>query len=149
MIAMIDSVKDALTWIAANPLIMLIAGAVIADWNTRRKLVQENQVKKELREIEKQDKNVSAKLDQIICEQAKANETDKVLIVAMQDMLRNSIRTQHRTLMARKQMTYYDRDNINRMYESYKALGGNSTVTDMMNELKALPTVEDTKKDSH
>lgn len=146
---MIDMIKESLTWVAANPLLMLVAGAVIADWNTRRKMVQENQAKKELREIEKQERNVSAKLDQIICEQTKANETDKILTIAMQDMLRNSIRTQHRTLMARKHMTYYDRDNINRMYESYKALGGNSTVTDMINELKALPTVEDVKKDNH
>ena len=144
-----ETIKEILAWIATNPLLMLVAGAVITDWNARRKLVQENQAKKELLEIEKQERNVSAKLDRILEEQTKAKETDQTLVVAMQDILRNSIRTQHRTLMVRKQMTYYDRDNINRMYESYKALGGNSTVTDMMNELRALPTVEDIKKDSH
>lgn len=144
-----ETIKEILTWIATNPLLMLVVGAFITDWNARRKLAQENQAKKELLEIEKQERNVSAKLDRILEEQTKSKETDRVLVIAMQDILRNSIRTQHRTLMVRKQMTYYDRDNINRMYESYKALGGNSTVTDMMNELRALPTVEDIKKDSH
>lgn len=41
----------------------------------------------------------------------------------------------------------YGLDNINRMFEQYKALGGNGTVKSLVDELTAMPRSEDDMKE--
>lgn len=58
----------------------------------------------------------------------------------MQALLRDRIIQIYNHCMDRGFCPIYERENAEKLYTQYHALGGNGTVTDLMTKLKALPT---------
>lgn len=63
----------------------------------------------------------------------------------MQAQLRNSIIDQYNKYMDKKYIPIYAIENVLAMYVQYHALGGNGTITHLVEELKELPTREGVK----
>lgn len=59
-------------------------------------------------------------------------------------ILRNDIIMIHNDVIKNQQIAYTQSQNLNTMYEAYKALGGNGVIDVMMKEIKDMPvaTVE-------
>lgn len=55
-------------------------------------------------------------------------------------LLRNDIIQLHDKYMEKEYIPIYALDNVLKMYDAYHALGGNGTVTKLVEELKELPT---------
>lgn len=64
----------------------------------------------------------------------------KVEREAVRSLLRNEIISQHQHYLSEGSIPVYGRENLTSMYSSYHALGGNGTVTALMEEVMALPT---------
>lgn len=67
----------------------------------------------------------------------------KSLKLGVQAMLRDRIITSYYHYKARNSITLHGLENINRMYEQYKNLGGNGTVTILVDFLRTLEVVDD------
>ena len=57
-----------------------------------------------------------------------------------QALLRNQIIHNYEKYTDKEWMPLYARENIVEMYESYHALGGNGAITDLVEELRGLPS---------
>lgn len=79
----------------------------------------------------------------------KTQQEQDAIRVGVQALLRNEILDKYENYMRQGYIDIYGRDNLDRMYTQYKALGGNSTITLVMEELKALDTIDprEIKKD--
>lgn len=77
-------------------------------------------------------KRLSKKLKRQICDQKALKDGTKAL-------LRNSIIQMYDKYTEREQIPIYAMENVNEMYEAYHALGGNGTITKLMDALRALP----------
>lgn len=55
-------------------------------------------------------------------------------------MLRNQIVQSYNHYIDKGEWPIYARDSVMELYTQYKALGGNSTIPDLIEDLKALPT---------
>ena len=65
----------------------------------------------------------------------------------VQALLRNAIIASFNKHMEKGYMPIYERENIQKMFEEYRKLGGNGTVLTLMEKLEGLPTRE--KGDHH
>lgn len=74
----------------------------------------------------------------IRCEKAER----KALEAGVQALLRNSIIQSYNKYMGRESIPIYGRDNVKSMYDAYHALGGNGTITTLVEQLNALPTTD-------
>lgn len=64
----------------------------------------------------------------------------KALKEGTQALLRNEIIRVYERYINQRWMPLYARENVLSMYSAYHALGGNGAVTQLMEELKALPS---------
>jgi hypothetical protein len=60
--------------------------------------------------------------------------------MALQALLRNEIIQSYNHYMDKEYCPIYAKENIEKMYEQYHALGGNGTITKLHDELLDLPT---------
>lgn len=58
---------------------------------------------------------------------------------ALKCLLRSNITSKYYVYSELKQIPYYEKENIDRMFEQYKKMGGNSYVETIVNEINALP----------
>lgn len=75
-------------------------------------------------------------------EQARRDEIRENLALGTQCLLRAEIIRQHEKYMDRGYCPVYAREALTRVYESYHALGGNGTMTELYKQVMALPTDE-------
>lgn len=75
-------------------------------------------------------------------ERAADRERDADVRQGLQALLRDRIINAHSHYMNKGEYPVYARENVNAMYKSYHALGGNGTVTAIVRELEQLPTQE-------
>lgn len=66
----------------------------------------------------------------------------RAIKLGMQAQLRNSIIDQYNKYLDKGYMPIYALENVQAMYVQYHALGGNGTITHLVEELKELPTRE-------
>lgn len=77
---------------------------------------------------------------QATVEELKHNDKIRLLETGLQALLRAEIIRQHDKYMDKGYCPIYARDALDRVYESYHALGGNGTMTDLYKQTTALPT---------
>lgn len=58
----------------------------------------------------------------------------------MQALLRDRIIQAYNKCVDRGYCPIYERDNIEKLYASYHELGGNGTITELMNKVRVMPT---------
>ncbi len=80
-------------------------------------------------------KHLSKKLKKQICDQ-------KSLRDGTQALLRNAIIRDYDKYMDRGYVPIYARESILSMYDAYHALDGNGTITQLIDELRELPSKE-------
>ena len=80
---------------------------------------------------------------QATVEELKHNDKIRLLETGLQALLRAEIIRQHDKYMDKGYCPIYARDALDRVYESYHALGGNGTMTDLYKQTTALPTEPD------
>jgi hypothetical protein len=73
-------------------------------------------------------------------DEMRQNDRTKQLENGVQALLRAEIIRSHEKYMDKKYCPVYAREALNRIYESYHALGGNGTMTELYNQVMALPT---------
>ena len=78
-------------------------------------------------------KLLSKKVHKQICDQ-------KSLRDGTQALLRNEIIKEYDKYIERGYIPIYAMENVSSMYEAYHSLGGNGTITKLMEELRELPT---------
>lgn len=79
-------------------------------------------------------------------EDMRQNDRTKQIENGLQSLLRAEIIRSHEKYMDKKYCPVYAREALNRVYESYHALGGNGTMTELYKQVMALPT---DKEDEH
>ena len=79
-------------------------------------------------------------------EQLRQNDRSKQIESGLQSLLRAEISRSHEKYMDKGYCPVYAREALNRIYESYHALGGNGTMTELYKQVMALPT---DKEDEH
>ena len=69
-------------------------------------------------------------------------ENDRTMQIenGLQSLLRAEIIRSHEKYMDREYCPVYAREALTRIYESYHALGGNGTMTELYKQVMALPT---------
>lgn len=82
----------------------------------------------------------SEKKRQAEVEELKQSDKIRLLETGLQALLRAEIIRQHDKYMDKGYCSIYARDALDRVYESYHALGGNGTMTDLYKQTTALPT---------
>ena len=70
----------------------------------------------------------------------KQSSDQKSLRDGTQALLRNAIIQEHEKYTKRGYIPVYGMENVLSMYQAYHALGGNGTVTKLIEELQELPT---------
>ena len=68
---------------------------------------------------------------------------NRALKLGVQAMLRDRIVTSYYHYRERKSITLHGLENVNRMYEQYHNLGGNGSVTTLVEYLRTLEVVDD------
>lgn len=71
----------------------------------------------------------------------------KAIKAGMQAMLRNQIIGQYNKYTDKGHIPIYGLENVEAMYVQYHALGGNGTITRLVEELRELPTKGKTGED--
>lgn len=79
-------------------------------------------------------------------DEMRQNDRTKQIENGLQSLLRAEIIRSHEKYMDKKYCPVYAREALNRVYESYHALGGNGTMTELYKQVMALPT---DKEDEH
>jgi hypothetical protein len=78
-------------------------------------------------------KKLSSKVHKQLCDSKSVKD-------GTQALLRNEIIKEYDKYIERGYIPIYAKENVTSMYEAYHALGGNGTITKLMDELKELPT---------
>ena len=73
-------------------------------------------------------------------EEMRQNDRTKQIECGLQSLLRAEIIRSHEKYMDKQYCPVYAREALNRIYESYHALGGNGTMTELYKQVMALPT---------
>lgn len=73
-------------------------------------------------------------------EELRQNDRSKQIESGLQSLLRAEIIRSHEKYMDKGYCPVYAREALNRIYESYHALGGNGTMTELYKQVMALPT---------
>lgn len=108
-----------LTAIGAS-VVTLIGNVVL--WKLNRKATQED------------------KADQKLIERVEAQEKEQAVIKAgIEALLHDSLYREAKTHIKRGKISEPDMRNVEYLYNSYHALGGNGTGTELFNRCKALP----------
>ena len=76
----------------------------------------------------------------MITRRKKLGEREKNIENGLQSLLRAEIIRSHEKYMDREYCPVYAREALTRIYESYHALGGNGTMTELYKQVMALPT---------
>ena len=84
--------------------------------------------------------NKSERKRQQDVEELRKNDRTKQLENGVQSLLRAEIIRSHEKYMDKGYCPVYAREALNRIYESYHALGGNGTMTELYKQVMALPT---------
>lgn len=71
---------------------------------------------------------------------SKRIEEQEAIKLGMQALLRDRIISAYNHYMDKGYCPIYARENVRRLYEQYHNLGGNGTVTHLVQELEDLPT---------
>lgn len=66
--------------------------------------------------------------------------------LGMQALLRNEIRKEYKECVNKEYCSLDDMENIQDMYDSYHVLGGNGSITRLMEKLKKMPTEKPIKE---
>ena len=83
-------------------------------------------------------KVLSKRVQKQLCDQQSLRE-------GTQALLRNEIIKEYDKYMGREWIPIYAMENMNAMYKAYRALGGNGTITKLMEEIRELPSREPSK----
>lgn len=83
----------------------------------------------------------------IITRKKKLSEREKNIENGLQSLLRAEIIRSHEKYMDREYCPVYAREALTRIYESYHALGGNGTMTELYKQVMALPTDKEVHND--
>lgn len=70
----------------------------------------------------------------------KIDERDEMLSCGMRSLLRQQIINTHEKYMKKGCAEVYIKDNVQDMYKQYHALGGNGTITHLVEEFMDLPS---------
>ena len=73
-------------------------------------------------------------------EAMRQNDRSKQIESGLQSLLRAEIIRSHEKYMDKEYCPVYAREALTRIYESYHALGGNGTMTELYKQVMALPT---------
>lgn len=75
------------------------------------------------------------------------NKVKRLVLVenGLQALLRDRIIQSYNHYIDKGNCPIYALENVNKMYDEYHALGGNGTVTKLVNELRELPTHKEEK----
>ena len=84
--------------------------------------------------------NKAEKKRQKDVEEMRQNDRSKQIESGLQSLLRAEIIRSHEKYMDKGYCPVYAREALNRIYESYHALGGNGTMTELYKQVMALPT---------
>lgn len=76
----------------------------------------------------------------ILTQLKKSKKKDVAIEQGVQALLRNELIRRYREYKSKGEMTILDRENIEEMFKQYKALNGNGTVKELMDELLDVPT---------
>ncbi|MBP0984736.1 MAG: hypothetical protein J6A19_13525 [Oscillospiraceae bacterium] len=76
------------------------------------------------------------------------NERTSQLEAGLQCLLRAEIIRSHEKYMDRGYCPVYAREALSREYEAYHALGGNGTITDLYQQITALPTEKEERHEN-
>lgn len=76
----------------------------------------------------------------MITRKKKLSERERNIENGLQSLLRAEIIRSHEKYMDREYCPVYAREALTRIYESYHALGGNGTMTELYKQVMALPT---------
>ncbi len=74
------------------------------------------------------------------------DKRDEVFAGAIRSMLRQSIINTYDRYTLKGWAKVYVKDNVQEMYDCYHALGGNGTITHLVDEFMNLPTREEDRK---
>lgn len=77
---------------------------------------------------------------QMMASKKKSSEKEEAIANGLQCLLRTEIIRSHEKYMDRGFCPVYAREALTRIYESYHALGGNGTMTELYKQVMALPT---------
>lgn len=83
-------------------------------------------------ELEKKEKAAEA-------EKQAQKQKMEAMELGVQSLLRDRIIERYNHYTEQKHIPIYGMENVTKMYESYHALGGNGTITELVNDLKELP----------
>lgn len=83
----------------------------------------------------------------MITRKKKLSEREKIIENGLQSLLRAEIIRSHEKYMDREYCPVYAREALTRIYESYHALGGNGTMTELYKQVMALPTDKEVHND--
>ena len=83
----------------------------------------------------------------MITRKKKLSEREKNIENGLQSLLRAEIIRSHEKYMDREYCPVYAREALTRIYESYHALGGNGTMTELYKQVMALPTDKEVHND--
>ena len=83
----------------------------------------------------------------LITRKKKLSEREKNIENGLQSLLRAEIIRSHEKYMDREYCPVYAREALTRIYESYHALGGNGTMTELYKQVMALPTDKEVHND--
>lgn len=81
-----------------------------------------------------------------LCKKIKEQECVKL---GVQALLRDRIVQSYNHYLEKDYCPIYARENVDELYEQYHALGGNGTVTGLVEKLKELPTVPKKQKEEN
>lgn len=108
-----------------SAIIVAIIGGVVTIFNVVYSTAMANKAEK------KRQKDV---------EEMRQNDRSKQIESGLQSLLRAEIIRSHEKYMDKGYCPVYAREALNRIYESYHALGGNGTMTELYKQVMALPT---------
>ncbi len=83
----------------------------------------------------------------MITRKKKLSEREKNIENGLRSLLRAEIIRSHEKYMDREYCPVYAREALTRIYESYHALGGNGTMTELYKQVMALPTDKEVHND--
>lgn len=83
----------------------------------------------------------------MITRKKKLSEREKIIENGLQSLLRAEIIRSHEKYMDREYCPVYAREALTRIYESYHALGGNGTMTELYKQVMTLPTDKEVHND--
>jgi len=81
-------------------------------------------------------------------EQESIKREQDAIKLGVQALLRDRIVQSYNYYMEKRHCPIYAMDNINALYCQYHALGGNGTITELVDKLKDLPTKNEFKEEN-